>query len=201
VPVVVIDDPASAPALIGALLEGGLPVAEITFRTDAAEAAIRAATEAHPDALIGAGSVLLPEQVEVAVTAGASFIVSPGLEEGVVRRTRELGATALPGCVTPSDLMRARQLGIDVAKFFPAEPSGGLPMLRAIAAPFPGMRFIPTGGVTSVNIEDYLRDPLICAVGGSWMVQRARIDAKDWPAITHATREAVAAVRRARDHA
>lgn len=198
VPVVVIDDPADAPALVGALLAGGLRVAEMTFRTSAAVEAIRAATEAHPEALIGAGSVLLAEQVDAAVGAGAKFVVSPGLVETLVQRTQELGATAIPGCVTPSDLMRARQLGLDVVKFFPSEPSGGLAMIKAIAAPFPGLRFIPTGGVSTGNLEQYLADPRILAVGGSWMVGRSAVGARDWPAITHATREAVAAVRRAR---
>ncbi len=198
VPVVVIDDPADAPALVGALMDGGLPVAEITFRTSAAADAIRAASKAHPDALVGAGSVVLREQVDVAVSAGASFVVSPGLEEGIITRTRDLGAEALPGCATPSDMMRARQLGLDVVKFFPAEASGGLPMIRAIAAPFPGLRFIPTGGISLANIEDYLAEPKIAAVGGSWMVPLASVRARDWAAITAATRQAVAAVHRAR---
>ena len=198
VPVVVIDDPADAPALVGALKDGGLPVAEITFRTSAAADALRAASTAHPDALVGAGSVVLREQVDVAISAGASFVVSPGLEEGIVTRTRDLGAEALPGCATPSDMMRARQLGLDVVKFFPAEASGGLPMIRAIAAPFPGLRFIPTGGISLANIEDYLAEPKIAAVGGSWMVPLASVRARDWAAITAATRQAVAAVHRAR---
>jgi 2-dehydro-3-deoxyphosphogluconate aldolase / (4S)-4-hydroxy-2-oxoglutarate aldolase len=201
VPVVVIDDPADAPALVGALTDGGLPVAEITFRTDAAEDAIRSAAVAHPDALVGAGSVVTPEQVDRAVAAGASFVVSPGLVENVVERTQARGAEALPGCVTPSDLMRARQLGLDVVKFFPAEMSGGLAMIKAIAAPFPGLRFIPTGGIDLSNIEEYLAEPRIVAVGGSWMVPVASIRARDWPAITAATRQAVAAVHRARGHA
>jgi 2-dehydro-3-deoxyphosphogluconate aldolase/(4S)-4-hydroxy-2-oxoglutarate aldolase len=198
VPVVVIEDPDDAPALVGALVEGGLPVAEITFRTAAAEDAIRAATEAYPDVLIGAGSVLVPAQVDAALAAGARFVVSPGLVEAVVRRTQEGGALAMPGCATPSDLMRARGLDLDVVKFFPAEPSGGLAMIRAIAAPFPGMRFVPTGGISTGNLEDYLADPRILAVGGSWMVKKSLVAAKDWPAITHATQEAVAAVKRAR---
>lgn len=198
VPVVVIDDPGQAPALMGALIEGGLPVAEFTFRTEAAEAAIRAATEAYPDALIGAGSVLVPEQVDAALAAGAKFVVSPGLVESVVERTQEGGAVALPGTATASDLMRARSLGLEVVKFFPAEPSGGLEMIKAIAAPFPGMRFVPTGGVNTNNLESYLADPHILAVGGSWMVKPALVKDRDWAGITAAARQAVAAVRRAR---
>ncbi len=198
VPVVVIDDPADASALVGALAEGGLPLAEITFRTAAAEDAIRAAVADHPDVLVGAGSVLSLEQVDAAVAAGASFVVSPGLEENVVRRTLDHGVLALPGCATASDLMRARLLGLDVVKFFPAEPSGGLPMIKAVAAPFPGLRFVPTGGVNTTNLEEYLADPRILAVGGSWMVKPAMIKARDWTGITAAARAAVAAVRRAR---
>lgn len=198
VPVVVIDDPADAPALVSALKEGGLPIAEITFRTPAAADAIRAATEAHPDALIGAGSTLTIGQVDAAIDAGAAFVVSPGLEESVVRRTQERDALALPGCATPSDLMRACQLGLEVVKFFPAEPSGGLAMLRAIAAPFPGLRFIPTGGIDTNNLESYLHDPLILAAGGSWMVSPAMVRARNWHEITAITRTAVAAVKRAR---
>lgn len=198
VPVVVIDDPEQAPSLMGALIEGGLPVAEFTFRTEAAEDAIRAATEAYPDALIGAGSVLVPDQVDAALAAGAKFVVSPGLVESVVKRTQEGGALSLPGTATASDLMRARCLGLDVVKFFPAEPSGGLDMIKAIAAPFPGMRFLPTGGVNTNNLESYLTDPHIIAVGGSWMVKPAMVKERDWAGITAATRQAVAAVRRAR---
>ncbi len=198
VPVVVIDDPADAPALVGALVEGGLPIAEITFRTPAAVDAIRAATRAFPDALIGAGSALTPEQVDAAVDAGARFVVSPGLEEHVVRRTQERGAAALPGCATPSDLMLAWQLGLPVVKFFPSEASGGLAMIKAIAAPFPGLLFVPTGGIDADNLESYLQDSRILAVGGSWMVQPALVRARDWPGIEAATRQAIAAVEQAR---
>jgi 2-dehydro-3-deoxyphosphogluconate aldolase / (4S)-4-hydroxy-2-oxoglutarate aldolase len=200
VPVVVIDDPADAPALVGALIDGGLPIAEITFRTEAAVESIRRAIEAHPDALIGAGSVVLPEQVEGAIAAGASFIVSPGLVEDIVDQTRKRGAVPIPGCLTPSDLMRAVRLGLEVVKYFPAEPSGGLDMIRAIAAPFPGLRFIPTGGIDTRSLERYLADQRILAIGGSWMVKAELIRARDWNAITNITRTAVAAVRRARGH-
>jgi 2-dehydro-3-deoxyphosphogluconate aldolase/(4S)-4-hydroxy-2-oxoglutarate aldolase len=201
VPVVVIDDPTLAPDLVGALSDGGLPVAEITFRTAAAEEAIRAATAAHPDALIGAGSVLVPAQVDTAIDAGAAFIVSPGLEESIVQRAQQRGIPALPGCATPSDLMRATALGLDVVKFFPAEHSGGLGMIKAIAAPFPGLRFVPTGGIDQGNLESYLEDPRILAVGGSWMVKRSLVTARDWAQVTKATRAAVAAVHRTRSRA
>jgi 2-dehydro-3-deoxyphosphogluconate aldolase / (4S)-4-hydroxy-2-oxoglutarate aldolase len=201
VPVVVIDDPADAPALVGALVEGGLPIAEFTFRTPAAADAIEAAIEAYPEALIGAGSVVLPSQVDAALAAGADFIVSPGMESGIVTRTQAAGALALPGCATPTDLMVARQLGLDVVKFFPAEASGGLAMIKAIAAPFPGLRFVPTGGINTANLEDYLVDPRILAVGGSWMVEAKMVRAHEWNGITAATRQAVAAVQRSRGHA
>ena len=198
IPVVVMDDPRDAPALLEALAAGGLPMAEITFRTAAAAEAIAAATRAHPDALIGAGSVLTPEQVDAAVDAGARFVVSPGLEATVVERTRHRGATPLPGCSTASDLMHAWRLGLDTVKFFPSEPLGGLTMLRALAAPFPGMRFVPTGGVGQSNLESYLAEPRVLAVGGSWMVPRAALEAREWAVVTGDARAASAAVRRAR---
>ncbi len=199
VPVVVIDDPADAPALAGALRDGGLPIAEFTFRTDAAAAAIRAAADAWPDVLVGAGSVLLPAQVDAAIDAGASFIVSPGIDDAVVRRTLERGVVSLPGCATPSDLMRARRLGLDIVKFFPAEAAGGIGMLTAMAAPFPGMRFVPTGGIDPANMAVYLADSRVLAVGGSWMVKPALLRARDWAAVSEAAREAVATVRRLRE--
>jgi 2-dehydro-3-deoxyphosphogluconate aldolase/(4S)-4-hydroxy-2-oxoglutarate aldolase len=199
VPVVVIDDAEDAPALARALQDGGLPIAEFTFRTDAAVAAIRAAAAACPDVLIGAGSVVLPEQVDAAIEAGASFIVSPGIEEDVVLRTLGHGVTALPGCATPSDLMRARRLGLDCVKFFPAEAVGGMEMLRAVAAPFPGMRFVPTGGIDAGNMSVYLPDARVAAVGGSWMVKPALVRARDWATISALAREAASAVRRLRE--
>lgn len=199
VPVVVIEDPADAPALAGALRDGGLPIAEFTFRTDAAVAAIRAASAACPDVLVGAGSVLLPAQVDAAVEAGASFIVSPGIDDDVVQRTLDRRVASLPGCATPSDLMRARRLGLEVVKFFPAEAVGGIDMLQAIAAPFPGLRFVPTGGIDADNMAVYLADSRVLAVGGSWMVKPALLRARDWAAVSERVREAVATVRRLRE--
>ena len=198
VPVVVIEDAAAAPALMDALIDGGLPVAEFTFRTAAAVEAIRAASAAHPEALIGAGSVLEPAQVDAAVEAGARFIVSAGLDADVVERTRSRGVPALPGCATASEMMRARRLGLDYVKFFPSEALGGLRMLRAVGAPFPGLRFVPTGGIDPSNLADYLAEPLVLAVGGSWMVRPDLVRAADWAAITRLAREAVGAVARAR---
>ena len=192
VPMVAVDSADQAVALAHALDAGGLPMVEITFRTEAAVDAIRAVTAACPDVLVGAGSVLVVEQVEAAVEAGARFIVSPGLDEVVVERTLALGITALPGCATASDLMRARRLGIDCVKLFPAEALGGLAMLAALAAPFPGMRFVPTGGIDPGNLEAYLRDRRVLAVGGSWMAAPALVRAAAWDEITVRARAAMA---------
>jgi 2-dehydro-3-deoxyphosphogluconate aldolase/(4S)-4-hydroxy-2-oxoglutarate aldolase len=198
IPVVVIEDASAAADLVAALAAGGLPVAEFTFRTAAAAEAIRVAVAAHPDSLIGAGSVGSPEQVDAAVDAGARFIVSAGLDEDVVRRAHARGALALPGCATASELMHARRLGLDCVKFFPAEPLGGLRMIRAVAAPFPGLRFVPTGGIDEGNLAAYLAEPRVLAVGGSWMVRPDLVRAGDWSAIRGLTSEAVRIVREAR---
>jgi 2-dehydro-3-deoxyphosphogluconate aldolase / (4S)-4-hydroxy-2-oxoglutarate aldolase len=191
VPVVVIDDPADAPDLARALRAGGLPIAELTFRTDAALAAIRATAAACPDVLVGAGSVLLTAQVEAAVEAGARFIVSPGIDDAVVQRAQELGVAVLPGCATPSDLMRARRLGLETVKFFPAQAMGGLAMLQAVAAPFPGLRFVPTGGIDAGNMAAWLAEPRVLAVGGSWMVKPSLLRTRDWESVSALAREAV----------
>ncbi len=196
IPVVTIDEPADAPALIAALADGGLPTAEFTFRTPAAIEAIRAASAARPDAIIGAGTVTTPAQVDAAVDAGARFIVSPGLDEDVVRRSRELGALPLPGCATATDLTRARRLGMDAVKFFPAEAAGGIAMLRALAAPFPGLRFVPTGGIDIANMDPYLGDRRVLAVGGSWMVRPDLLKARDWASVTQLAAMAVRGANR-----
>lgn len=196
VPVVVIEDPADAPALLGALSDGGLPVAEFTFRTAAAVDAIRAACRAFPDALVGAGTVTTTDQVDAAVDAGAHFIVSPGIDERVVERTLTRGLTPLPGCATASDVMKARSLGLDAVKFFPAEASGGVEMLRALAAPFPGLRFVPTGGIDATSMSRYLAERRVLAVGGSWMAPAALLKVRDWQAVTTLTRTAVLSVHR-----
>lgn len=196
VPVIVIEDPADAPLLMAALAEGGLPIAEFTFRTAAAAEAIRAASAARSETLVGAGTVTTPEQVDAAVEAGARFIVSPGFDEEVVQRAHDRGVPVLPGCATASDMSRARRLGLDAVKFFPAEAAGGVAMLKALAAPFPGLRFVPTGGVDATNMDRYLADKRVLAVGGSWMVKPELLKARDWAAITTLTREAVRAMHR-----
>ena len=191
VPVVVLDDAADADALAGALVAGGLPVAEVTFRTAAAEESIRVMA-GRGDILVGAGTVLTVEQVDVAVAAGASYIVSPGLSRAVVERCQELGVLALPGAVTATEVQAALELGLTTVKFFPAGTSGGAPAIKALAAPFGHVTFVPTGGVGPKNLGEYLAVPSVAAVGGSWMCPRDLVVAGDFAAITALTVEAVA---------
>ncbi|MHA7132398.1 bifunctional 4-hydroxy-2-oxoglutarate aldolase/2-dehydro-3-deoxy-phosphogluconate aldolase [Oerskovia turbata] len=192
VPVVVVEDEAQALALGTALLEGGLPIAEITFRTAGARAAIAAVTRELPELATGAGTVINAEQVDQAVDAGARFIVSPGLSADVVRRAQHHGLPVFPGVATPSDIMAALALGLDVVKFFPAGINGGVPAIKALSAPFPGLRIIPTGGVSPANATEYLSVPAVLAVGGSWMVEKSLVDAGDYAEIARRSAEAVA---------
>jgi 2-dehydro-3-deoxyphosphogluconate aldolase / (4S)-4-hydroxy-2-oxoglutarate aldolase len=194
VPVVVLDDAADAEGLAAALVDGGLPVAEVTFRTAAAQDSIRAMS-ARGDMLVGAGTVLTPEQVDQAVAAGASYVVSPGLSRAVVERCQEHGVVALPGAVTATEIQAALELGLTTVKFFPAGTSGGAPAIAALAAPFAGVSFVPTGGVGPKNLQDYLSIASVAAVGGSWMVPRDRVKAGDFDGIRTLTAEAVALVR------
>jgi len=191
VPVVVLDDAADADSLAAALVAGGLPVAEVTFRTDAAEESIRAMS-ARGDILVGAGTVLTPKQVDLAVAAGASYIVSPGLSRAVVERCQEHGVLALPGAVTATEVQAALELGLTTVKFFPAGTSGGAPAIAALAAPFVGVTFVPTGGIGPKNLHEYLAIPAIVAVGGSWMVPRAMVREGSFAEITRLTADAVA---------
>jgi len=195
VPVVVLDDAADADALAGALVAGGLPVAEVTFRTAAAADSIRAMT-ARGDILVGAGTVLTAEQVDQAVAAGASFVVSPGLSRAVVERCGEHGVLALPGAVTATEIQAALELGLTAVKFFPAGTSGGPAAIKALAAPFGNVQFVPTGGVGPGNLADYLAIPAVAAVGGSWMVARERVKAGDFAGIQQLSADAVAAAHR-----
>ena len=171
VPVVVIDDARSAGTLGDALVTGGLPVAEVTFRTDAGVEALRRLAD-RGDLLVGAGTVLTPAQVDEAVGAGAAFVVSPGLSRPVVERCLEHGVLPLPGAVTATEIQAALELGLTTVKFFPAESSGGAAAVKALSAPFSGVRFMPTGGIGPANLADYLALPTVRAVGGSWMVPR-----------------------------
>lgn len=183
VPVVVLQDARQAAPLADALVAGGLPVAEVTFRTAAAEAALRRMA-ADGRLLVGAGTVLGPAQVERAVEAGARFVVSPGFSLPVVRRAQQLGVPVYPGVATPSEIMAALDAGLDVLKLFPAKALGGAATLKALAAPFPGVRFVPTGGVSAESMTDYLQHPAVVAVGGSWMVAPSLLQAGDYAAVT-----------------
>jgi 2-dehydro-3-deoxyphosphogluconate aldolase/(4S)-4-hydroxy-2-oxoglutarate aldolase len=194
VPVVVLDDASSAAPLAGALVAGGLPVAEITFRTPAAGDAIRAMAD-RGDILVGAGTVLTPAQVDEAVAAGAAYVVSPGLSRAVVERCAEHGILALPGAVTATEVQAALELGLTTVKFFPAGTSGGAPAIAALAAPFGGVSFVPTGGIGPANLGEYLAIDAVAAVGGSWMVPRDMIRAGDFAAVQRLTADAVALAR------
>jgi 2-dehydro-3-deoxyphosphogluconate aldolase/(4S)-4-hydroxy-2-oxoglutarate aldolase len=194
VPVVVLDDARDADALGAALVAGGLPVAEVTFRTAAAGDSIRALAD-RGDILVGAGTVLTAEQVDQAVAAGASYIVSPGLSRAVVERCREHGVFALPGAVTATEIQAALELGLTTVKFFPAGTSGGAPAIAAMAAPFGAVSFVPTGGIGPKNLQDYLSLPSVVAVGGSWMVPRDRVKAGDFEGIERLVADAVALVK------
>lgn len=190
VPVVVLDDVKDALPLAKALTEGGLPCAEVTFRTEAAEESIKVMAEAYPDMVVGAGTVLTIEQVDAAVKAGAKFIVSPGFDPEIVDYCLEKEIPIFPGCVTPSEVAQAVKRGLKVVKFFPAEPAGGVAMIKAMAAPYHQLRFMPTGGIGTQNLKDYLGfDKIICC-GGSWMVKGDLIRNGEFEKICKLTKEA-----------
>ena len=191
VPVIALDDKKDAAPLAQALIKGGLPCAEVTFRTDAAEESIRIMTEEYPEMLVGAGTVLTTEQVDRAVKAGAKFIVSPGLNPEVVKYCVDRQIPVCPGTSNPSDVEAAIALGLDVVKFFPAEAAGGLAMIKAMAAPYTNMKFMPTGGINAKNLNEYLSFKKIIACGGSWMVKSDLIRAGAFEKITEMTKEAV----------
>jgi len=198
VPVVVLEDAKDAAPLAKALCDGGLSCAEVTFRTAAAEEAIRIMTKEFPQMLVGAGTVLTTEQVDRAAAAGAKFIVSPGLNPRIVKYCVEKGILIVPGCSNPSDVEQALENGLDVVKFFPAEQAGGLAMIKAMAAPYVGVKFMPTGGINAKNVKDYLAYDRILACGGSWMVKGDLVKAGDYAKITELAKEAVAIVRECR---
>ena len=170
IPVVVLNDTKDAEPLGKALVEGGIPCAEVTFRTEAAEECIRIMAEKFPEMLVGAGTVLTTEQVDRAVAAGAKFIVSPGLNPKVVKYCVEKNIPITPGIITPSEMEQAIELGLEVVKFFPAESFGGLKTIKSMAAPYNKMMFMPTGGINPENVKEYLKFDKILACGGSWMV-------------------------------
>ena len=194
VPVIKIDDPEQAVPLAEALVKGGLPCAEITFRTAQAAEAIRRISEAVPEMIVGAGTVLTTEQVDQAVAAGSSFIVSPGLNPKIVSYCLDKNIPVVPGTSCPSDMEKALELGLDTVKFFPAEASGGLKAIKAMAAPYVGLSFMPTGGINADNVVSYLSFPRIVCCGGSWMVPDKLLKAGDFEGIRKLTEEAVLAM-------
>jgi 2-dehydro-3-deoxyphosphogluconate aldolase / (4S)-4-hydroxy-2-oxoglutarate aldolase len=196
-PVVVIDDARTALPLAAALKRGGLRCVEITLRTPAAQAALRTMAE-DPELTVGAGTVLNAHQLDSALDAGARYIVTPGFSPEVVRRCQSLSVPVFPGVATATELHMAIDAGLNAVKFFPAEPLGGLTMLNALVAPFPAMKFIPTGGINAANLTAYLRHPAVLAVGGSWMVERNLIQAGAFDEVARLTAEAVAQVEAVR---
>ncbi len=197
VPVIAVDTPEDGLRLCEALLKGGLPVAEITFRTAAAAETIKAASAHFPELILGAGTVLTTDQVKKAVDAGAKFAVAPGCNPRIIEAAQQAGLFFAPGICTPSDIERALELGCKLLKFFPAEASGGVKMLKALIGPYghTGVQFCPTGGVTTQNLADYLALPQVAFAGGTWIAAKDAIKAKDWAKIEQAARDAVAIVK------
>ncbi|MBP4042885.1 MULTISPECIES: bifunctional 4-hydroxy-2-oxoglutarate aldolase/2-dehydro-3-deoxy-phosphogluconate aldolase [Aeromonas] len=193
IPVIAIQDADDAVALGRTLMENGMPSAEITFRTPAAAEAIRRMRQAFPQMLIGAGTVLTTAQVDQAIEAGADFIVSPGLNPRIVQYCQARGATIIPGVNNPSLVEQAMELGLNTLKFFPAESSGGLGMLKAMSAVYP-VSFMPTGGISPSNVKDYLALPAVFACGGTWMVPANLIDNREWDKIGALTKQAMMAL-------
>lgn len=198
VPVVVLNDAKDAAPLAKALCEGGLACAEVTFRTEAAEQSIKIMTEQFPDMLVGAGTVLTVEQVDRAVKAGAKFIVSPGFDPEIVDYCLEKDIPVFPGCITPSEVAQAVKRGLNVIKFFPAEQAGGVAMIKAMAAPYTTVKFMPTGGINTSNLEQYLSCDKIVCCGGSWMVKGSMVEAGQFDKICAMSKEVVELVARIR---
>lgn len=194
VPVVKIDDAKKAVPLAKSLIEGGIPCAEVTFRTEGAKEAIKEMHEAYPDMLIGAGTVLNAKQVDEAIEAGATFIVSPGLNPNTVKYCKEKGIPILPGVVTASEIEQAIELGLCAVKFFPAEANGGLKTLKALSAPYYKMEFMPTGGIQESNVKEYLAFDKVIACGGSWMVKDELIENEKFEEIQALAQKAMALV-------
>ena len=191
IPVIKIENAEDAVPLAKALIDGGLPAAEITFRTACAAEAIKRISDAYPEMLVGAGTVLTTEQVDAAIEAGSKFLVSPGLNPKVTAYALSKGVPMLPGCANPSDVEAALELGLTTVKFFPAEAAGGLKMLKAMSAPYGQLTFMPTGGINADNLLDYLKFNKIVACGGSFMVADQLVKEKKWDEITALTRDAV----------
>ncbi len=200
VPVVVLDHVESAEPLAEALLAGGLDIMEITFRTAAAEESIKRIAARFPEILLGAGTLLDTDQVQRAKDAGATFGLAPGLNPNIIAKAKEIGLQFSPGVMTPSDVEQALSLGCKLLKFFPAEAAGGTNMLKSMAGPYAhtGVKFVPTGGITSANLASYLKLPIVAAIGGSWMVDKQLVNDGKWAEITRITKEALEAAAAAR---
>lgn len=199
IPVIKLKNTEDAVPLAKALLGGGIPAAEVTFRAAGADEVIRAMLSAYPKMLIGAGTVLNMEQAEKAVKSGAKFIVSPGFDSEIVKYCLDKEVIPLPGCVTPSEIQQALKLGLNVVKFFPSEQYGGLKTIKALSGPFGDLKFMPTGGVSLSNLQEYAASKNVAACGGSFMVSEKYLDAKNWNEITKICKEAVEIVRKARE--
>ena len=200
VPVIKLNNPErDAAPLAKALTEGGVPVAEVTFRAAGADIAIKAMKEACPDMIVGAGTVLTTEQIDKAAEAGAQFIVTPGFDAELVAYSQKKGLPIFPGCTTPTDYHAALKFGLEVLKFFPAEQSGGLAKIKAMSAPFPMVKVMPTGGVSLKNLKEYLSNKTIAACGGSYMVTADLIDNQKWDEIIDLCKQSVAIVKEARN--
>ena len=199
VPVIKLNNPTrDAKPLADALCAGGVPVAEVTFRAAGAADAIRIMAEAHPEMLVGAGTVMTTEHVDQTIAAGGKFVVTPGLDIEIVKYCQEKGITCFPGCTTPTDYHAAYKLGLEVLKFFPAEQSGGLDKIKAMAAPFPMFKVMPTGGISLKNLGEYAANKVICACGGSYMVTADLIENGKWDEITELCKKSVQIVKEAR---
>ena len=200
IPVIKLNRPEQdAVPLAKALCQGGIPAAEVTFRAAGAETAIRLMKEACPDMLVGAGTVLYKEQVDSALKAGAEFIVTPGFDPELVAYCQEKKVPIYPGCTTPTDYHAALKFGLEVLKFFPAEQSGGLGKIKAMSAPFPMFRIMPTGGISLDNLETYLSCPAVIACGGSYMVSEKLLEAGNWEEITELCKRSAEIVRKVRE--
>lgn len=200
VPVIKLNHPErDAAPLAKALCEGGVAVAEVTFRAAGAATAIKLMKEACPDMIVGAGTVLTTAQIDEAIAAGAQFIVTPGMDPELVKYSQEKNLPIFPGCTTPTDYHTAYKLGLEVLKFFPAEQSGGLAKIKAMSAPFPMFKVMPTGGISLKNLGDYAKASVIAACGGSYMVTADLIDNQKWAEITDLCKQSVAIVREARN--
>ena len=200
VPVIKLNHPErDAIPLAKALIAGGVPVAEVTFRAAGAAVAIKAMRENFPEMLVGAGTVLTTEQVDEAMAAGAQFIVTPGMDPDIVAYCQKVGIQIFPGCTTPTDYHTAYKFGLEVLKFFPAEQSGGIAKIKAMSAPFPMFKVMPTGGISLKNLADYVKNPVIAACGGSYMVTADLIDNHKWDEITALCQQSVAIVKEVRN--